>query len=299
MLFNKYEIKDKLQKLKSEHNRPFDPKPLSIIKEKEEVSFLEMIQEKILYPDKPKIGLVIGTFAAVPYINLQLEARKRLYPNVPILVHDDCSHKKNELKLICEQYGCEFEYNSHHIATQSKGDLTAFIGGLRWAQINDYDILVKFSRRFIPIIDWQKSLVDLAVKSQYPTFSSYTTSYDYGFRTECMAMSVHEWHRLNLVADLIKEVLNPTQIFVEGMVHQLAKKAAQFIGQKSILYDKQIGKRPHNKNGYAIWNFMGFDRRTRSNDFLWHDSVKPQDYHALSTKWGLPYALKDFENPNQ
>ena len=37
------------------------------------------------------VGLVVGTFAAVPYIHLHLEARRRFYPHVPLLVHDDAS----------------------------------------------------------------------------------------------------------------------------------------------------------------------------------------------------------------
>ena len=57
------------------------------------------------------IGLVVGTFAAVPYVHLHLEARRRLYPHVPLLVHDDASPKQGELRRLCEEYGCEFESN--------------------------------------------------------------------------------------------------------------------------------------------------------------------------------------------
>ena len=42
-------------------------------------------------PEHPPFALVIGTFASTAYIHLQLEARRRLYPEVPLLVHDDGS----------------------------------------------------------------------------------------------------------------------------------------------------------------------------------------------------------------
>jgi cephalosporin hydroxylase len=62
------------------------------------------------------IGLMVGTFAAVPYIHLQLEARRRLYPHVPLLVHDDGSTKRDDLQRLCAEYGCEFELYRQFVA---------------------------------------------------------------------------------------------------------------------------------------------------------------------------------------
>ena len=45
----------------------------------------------------PRVEATVGTFAAVPYIHLQLEARRRLYPHVPLLVHDDGSPVRAEV----------------------------------------------------------------------------------------------------------------------------------------------------------------------------------------------------------
>lgn len=53
------------------------------------------------------------------------------------------------------------------------------------------------------------------------------------------------------------------------------------------------------KNGYALWSFMGNDRLERSDKHLWHDSSSPDEYYKLSRDWSLPYNLKDFVDPNQ
>jgi len=46
------------------------------------------------------IGLVIGTFAALPYVHLQLESAKRLAPGVPVLVVDDGSKQGKEVPQV-------------------------------------------------------------------------------------------------------------------------------------------------------------------------------------------------------
>ena len=58
--------------------------------------------------DPLSIGVVIGTFAAVPYIHLHLEAWRRLFPHIRLLVHDDASPEQERLRRLCAEYGCEF-----------------------------------------------------------------------------------------------------------------------------------------------------------------------------------------------
>src|SRR4051812_17433137 len=97
-----------------------------------------------LFRDEPRVGMVVGTFAAVPYIHLQLEARRRFYPGVPLLVHDDGSHRVADLRKLCARYGCDFEHNERR-QPPCVGDLTAFVGGLLWADARGLDLLVKVS----------------------------------------------------------------------------------------------------------------------------------------------------------
>ena len=115
-----------------------------------------------LFSRPPKTGVVIGTFAAVPYIHLQLEARRRFYPQVPLLVHDDGSNKSGELRALCDKYDCDFESNTTRQPPRV-GDLTTFVGGLWWAQHRGLDVLLKVSRRWVFLVDWQPSLAALAL----------------------------------------------------------------------------------------------------------------------------------------
>jgi hypothetical protein len=244
------------------------------------------------------IGLVIGTFAAVPYIHLQLEARRRLYPQVPLLVHDDASPAQEQLRRLCAEYGCEFESNDSRLPSHV-GDVSCFVGGLLWAQRNDLDIVVKLSRRFLPLEDWTTGLRDLALASQYPTYSNVTKSFGFGFRTECVGMAVREWIGGRAHEQLAMIAITSESPFVEAFVHNIARRLAEFRCERAVRWDEMVGPRPADRNGYAPWDFMGTDRCERYPQFLWHDSAQPNDYHELARQWGLSYGHEDFVDPNQ
>jgi hypothetical protein len=244
------------------------------------------------------LGLVVGTFASVPYVHLQLEARRRFYPHVKMLVHDDASPVGRTLERLCLDYNADFETNEVR-CTPFLGDLTAFLGGLVWARANSLDLLLKLSRRFLPVCDWTASLIPLAIESQYPTYCSWTKTFNFGFRSECVAMAVKEWWRLMLVDEIAMEVAAGGEPFVEAYVHNLARRAARFRCSEARVYDDRVGHRPRDKDGYACWSLMGTDRMTRSESFLWHNWAKPAEYHALGQQWGLPYSLSEYVDPNQ
>src|SRR4051812_32853144 len=84
--------------------------------------------EKI-FQSAPKIGLVISTFDSPSYIALALTVRQRLYPQIPVLVHDDASPESADLANVCEQLGAEFETNSAPLGHEM-GDLSGIVGGL-------------------------------------------------------------------------------------------------------------------------------------------------------------------------
>jgi hypothetical protein len=106
-------------------------------------------REGKMFTKAPKIGLVIGTYGAVSYVQLHLEARKRLYPDIPILVHDDGSPQSEELSQLCADYGADFESAAERSKHQH-GDLLALIGGFIWAEENNIDFLVKMSVSVTP-----------------------------------------------------------------------------------------------------------------------------------------------------
>ena len=170
-----------------------------------------------------RIGMVIGTYAAVPYVHLQLESRRRSYPHVPVLVHDDGSHRKAELAAMCRAYGCDFESNCTRQPAQL-GDLSCFVGGLLSAQSRQREILVKVSRRWIFLVDWTDSLLRLAYESQYATFCSYTTTFDMGFRSECVGMAVSLWSGPLFMDEAIGRLAVGDSVFMEGYMHEFARR---------------------------------------------------------------------------
>lgn len=152
-----------------------------------------------LFNAAPRIGLVIGTFGSPAYVHLHLEVHHRLFPGVPVLVHDDASQETERLASLCDEYGAEFSSNSERAGHQ-RGDLSVLIAGLHWARANGIELLVKMSRRFLPLEDWTGPLSVLAMDSQYATYSSWTRSWDYGFRSECLGVAVQPWFDLGLVS---------------------------------------------------------------------------------------------------
>jgi hypothetical protein len=250
-----------------------------------------------LFTSPPRIGLVVGTFAAIPYVHLHLEARRRFYPDVPMLLHDDCSPRGAELEKLCASYGVEFASTATRFPP-CKGDLSAMATGFVWAREREIDLLVKMSRRFIPLVPWAEDLATLALRSQYATYSSWTTSFDFGFRTECVGFAVREWFALGLFDEIVTAILAPGALFVEGFIHVLARHAGVRNSRSARAFDAAIGERPASRNGYAPWPFLGTDRCTANERFLWHDSAEPEAYAALAECWQLPYCAADFQDPN-
>lgn len=250
-----------------------------------------------LFGARPRVAVVIGSFAALPYVHLHLEARRRFYPEVPLLVHDDASPCAGELEALCRGYGAELAVNVERYPA-CKGDLTAMAGGLLWAQELGVELLVKMSRRFVPCMRWVDDLVALAEESQYATYSAWTKTFNYGFRTECLAFAVEEWIGRELLHELIGLIFSPHEPFVEGHLHNMARRAAVRNTEAARAYDAALGARPRDRDGYAPWPFLRTDRLEKNGDFLWHDWAHPRDYARKAEEWGLPYGEKDFADPN-
>jgi hypothetical protein len=245
----------------------------------------------------PHLGMVIGTFAAVPYLHLQMEARRRFYPTVSLLVHDDASHQGAALQRLIREFGGEFICSQRRLPP-TLGDLRTFVKGLEWAAASDIDVLLKLSRRWLFLADWQPSLRALARESHYATFGSYTTSFDYGFRTECLALAVAPWMQCGFLEDARGHIERGEGVFVEGYVHGYARRLEKANHEAAERW-RLAHPAPAERNGYALWALMGIDRCARSPYFLWHDGSGPKDYLEVARSWNLPYTLEDFVDPNQ
>ncbi len=242
-------------------------------------------------------GLVIGTFAAVPYVHLQLETARRLYPEVPVLIHDDASQQRSALKSLARDYGADFASTParqvHHL-----GDLAVFPAGLRWAQERGLDLLLKLSRRWIWRRDWRPSLAHLVAETEADTFSHYTASFAFGFRTECVALRVNRWGESDFAAAVTICLQEGRHVFVENYLHRWA---AYFSASGSPRWQEWQRRHPvpRERSGYAPWEFMGNCRASPHPHRLWHDSDGPDDYADLAVSLGLPYTAADFADPNQ
>lgn len=256
------------------------------------------------YDSNLKIGVVIGTYGAVPYIDLGLHYLKNVNGIQHILIHDDCSNKQEELKQIAKNYNVDF-YSTpknmwHKSCIGSIGDQNCFYEGLKWAKKNNLDILVKFSRRLIPCYKWIDSLKELIINSNGSTFGSYCTKDLFDMRTECLAMNVNVWNNSFTINEMHKLIINEYPNFAEFWMHDMAKILdGQNFSEK---YDKWKKKHfiGYQRSGYVFWSdLLGTCRYTnneRHSDVLWHMYSKEEDYYKKSINvFNDKYTLNDFK----
>lgn len=248
--------------------------------------------------DAPTLGVVVGTYGSVPYVHLQLEARARLCPEIPFLVHDDHSPQRDRLATLCASYSADFESNNYRMPGNGLGDLTAFLGGALWAEERKLDLLVKFSRRFLPVVAWDRDLAALASISQGATYSHSCASYGLGFRTEATALHVATWRQRGLLADIQQKCLTHDEQFVEGYMHGLAGKAFCALCHINNAWEDAF-VRPATDTGFVPWPLLGPGRLLPHANVLWHDRDAPERYHTQAQAWGLDYPLSAFIKPNE
>ena len=106
-------------------------------------------------------------------------------------------------------------------------------------------------------------------------------------------MAVGDWIKVR--NQIAVEICSDGQVFVEGFLHNLARFLARDSTVEAMNYERKLGPRPRDKDGYAVWEFIGTDRRTRSSNFLWNDSCPAKDYAKIAEKWGLKYSEEDFK----
>ena len=254
------------------------------------------------------MSLVIGTYASLAYVHLQLEAWRRHCADMPCLVRDDCSHERDRLSGLCRDYGADFESNTRrrgHVV----GDMLVFTRGLAWAASVGTNLLVKFSRRWIPLMPWQDALGRLASESQSPTLCARCTHHGFGFRSECVAMHVPTWIATEAMQPLCREIqaaslvdasLSPAEsgILVEAVVHNSARRAYKARPRACDEYEI-AHPRPHGCDSYAEWPMMGSDRVSRREGVLWHEWSRPEEYHRALVEWGIrDYSLADLADVN-
>ena len=259
-----------------------------------------------LTPDYSKdlnIGVVIGTNGALPYIDMHLHWLKNENKINDILVHDDCSEQKDELKSLCDSYRVDFYSTSknlwHKTAVGSLGDENCFLEGLKWARMKKLDILVKFSRRLIPCYHWVDDFIKLVKSSDGLTFSSYCTKDHFPIRTECIGMNVKAWASDEILGMMNWYVKNELPVFAEFWYNEVAKELSFY--NRSEKFRTCQRSQQYKASGYVMWkDILGVNRYSnseRNKNVLWHQMNTTEDYFKKSKElFGDKYKLEDFGN---
>ena len=225
------------------------------------------------------IGLVIGTVKSVAMVHLQLEMAARMFGRggLPILVVNDgdteTEWSADSLRKICDDYGADF-YAGPHIG-HATGDLRVFVKGLEWSEDRNVQILVKLSRRYVPLVPWRHKLLCLAsANQQCAVFARRNCDRADGlFRTDCIALRVRKWKN-ELVSTIFPEAIkrNNKSTCVESIILSITRS---------------IG-------GWEWWDLVGEDMHRPYAQALQWRGILPCHYGDTSRWLGLPYGDGDF-----
>jgi len=243
-----------------------------------------------------KSGIIIGTYAAVPQVHLQLESWRRFCPGVRLIVSDDASPKRDQLASLCRDYDAEFRSNetrSGHVV----GDMQVFLDGIQWATDMGLDMLVKFSRRWIPLTPWIHTAHVLFSESGAPTLSARCIYHRFGFRSEAIAMHVPMWIETDAVHPIrehIEQAKRGNYVLVEAVIHQAAQRAFEARPARCREFETRCPHKP-GCGGYIAWPWMKESRVHPRSDVLWHEWARAHEYHRAALQWGIEcYSIHDF-----
>lgn len=246
-------------------------------------------QAQAIFTSPPRIGLVITTYGAAPHVELALALRQKLYPDLPALVHDDASGQAGDLAAVCRKYGADFEVNSSRLGHEM-GDVSGVIGGLRWAGERGIDLLVKMSRRWIPLVNWTTGLAELAVATQYGTYGRVCRRWRLPLRTECFAMYVGHWAAPEILDEMTRYMLTTlNSTWVERYLYDSAVKvyAMRCLANRQW-EERNVRMTPRPAMG--DWTFIPPDRQEKSDQQLWPEAgANAADYAAVARQTGLDY----------
>lgn len=220
------------------------------------------------------IGMVIGTAGTPAYVHLQLEVARRMFgKSLPTLIVND-GDSFDELKplaKLADEYGAELQYGPQ--LGHSVGDVRAFVKGMEWSKANGLSLMVKLSRRFIPLVSWRHGLQVLAAEN--PNVSVFTRRHndrsDGLFRTDAIAIRVAKFDN-EKTQNILAETLTRPFVNVEPMFESLSRM----------------------NGGWAMWDLLGPNfYRPYAKAMQWR-GLLPYHYGDLSRELGLPYEDADF-----
>jgi hypothetical protein len=243
----------------------------------------------------PSVGLVISTYAAVPYVHVALESWRRHYPEIPVLVKDDCSPQRDELRALCYSYRAEFLSHEKRLGWAA-GDMSSLYHGLLWAQRRGLKFLVKMSRRFIPLYNWLPDFSHLALAKRAATFGNECIQSKMKIRTECMGLNTELWSNSGAVSK-IRRMMDSLNVNtnVERLIFNLSLEVKEYLHRINGPL-KNVGLKNKSHHPFEIWNLVPDKRTTFQPNVLWHNVDRACDYYRIAVLFGLNYSLEEFED---
>lgn len=224
-----------------------------------------------------QIGCLISTAGTVPYVHLQLAQARRLHGDgFPLVVaNDNHGLGGEEIEKLCADYGAAYITYDEPIG-HTTGDLRNIWEGLKWADVNNIQLLVKLSRRYVPLVHYRNQLAYLASTNlDAAAFTRRNSDRPDGmFRTDCIALRTRKWVQSDRAREVIEESLSRhwRQLQVEPLLLSLAEVSG----------------------GWAHWDMVGKAIHTPHDKALQWRGILPHYYADLSRELGLPYTDNDF-----
>ncbi len=232
-------------------------------------------------PENPEVGVVVGTHGSPGYVAMHLHILRMHNPEVPVLIVDDCSSQHEALWYWCEKYNARLIVNSARLG-HARGDMGVFVQGLLWGKQLGLDLLIKLSRRFVPICAWVDDLRRLAYGTQHHTYSNPCTNTGFGFQTQAMGMHVDSHYAM--LSEYFRGAESEPQL-VEAFVHQqIAQKIP--LAPAARAYEN-----PH--KGFATWNLVG-NRLEKNYPAFWHQTHTKFEYYTLARLLGIDVGIEQF-----
>ena len=150
-----------------------------------------------------KILYAITTYDAYAYIDLSIHMHKKFGNDVIVIDDGSCSKKLHD---VCLKYNVPLIGISNTPAKKfDEGDVISTVQAILYAYSHGYTHVVKQSRRWICLENPTPSLEKLINESGGVTFSYYTKTWGFGFRTEFCAYEVKTWiHGLETIYNTFK-----------------------------------------------------------------------------------------------
>ena len=249
-----------------------------------------MTMENAIYDTEGalKIGAVITTHDALPFIHLHLESRLRFHPDTPLLIV--AFAKSESLDALCLRYGVDVVYCEAK-GTET-GALLGIVKGFEWAEARGLDLLVRFSDSWVPLCSWHEGLANAACETQFATLSGGWATTTPRFSAEAMAFHPQSWIRFSGIQLLRENAELETSVEPDSIIYQ---SAADIFEHRCTANTEYCERRlePLEFGCCGFWSISSAGTRTGALSKNWGAA---HDYLRALHQWGIAdYTLEQIE----